>query len=47
MNNNYVCRKCKHVWISRTEKPQQCPRCKRYDWNVSLKELKGEQNKNE
>ena len=24
---------CGHEWISRVERPECCPRCKRYDWD--------------
>lgn len=27
------CDLCKYEWESRVDKPAQCPRCKRYDWN--------------
>lgn len=27
-----LCRKCGHLWTPRAQKPQACPRCKRYDW---------------
>jgi len=40
MVNNLTCKKCGHFWVSRKEHPQQCPRCKRYDWNISIKDLK-------
>ena len=29
----YICKLCKYNWDSRVEKPAQCPRCKRYDWD--------------
>ena len=32
------CLKCGHEWFSRTDKPLQCPRCKRYDWNKKKEE---------
>ena len=28
------CLLCKNEWYSRIEKPKECPRCKRYDWNT-------------
>lgn len=24
------CKKCKHEWIPRVDKPKQCPKCKNY-----------------
>jgi len=29
----FKCNICNYEWESRVEKPAQCPRCKRYDWN--------------
>jgi hypothetical protein len=29
-----VCEICRHGWLSKLERPQSCPRCKRYDWDV-------------
>lgn len=34
MKNN-ICSKCGHEWMSRVQKPLQCPKCKRYDWNTT------------
>ena len=28
------CNKCGYQWKGLVENPKQCPRCKRYDWNV-------------
>jgi len=28
------CRQCGKEWLPRVEKPEQCPRCKRYDWEL-------------
>jgi len=38
--NKNNCKKCKHTWIARIEKPQQCPRCKSYEWELTMTELK-------
>ena len=27
------CKRCGHEWLSRVEKPRQCPRCRSYRWN--------------
>lgn len=37
------CLKCGFEWMSRVEKPKQCPRCKQYGWNKNLdeQEVKG------
>ncbi len=32
MEQEKICKLCKHKWISRKKNPVQCPRCKRYDW---------------
>jgi len=34
------CFQCQYEWESRKEIPKQCPRCKRYDWDVLKKEVK-------
>ena len=26
------CKHCNYEWDARVEKPKQCPRCKRYNW---------------
>ena len=40
---NYKCKRCNYEWESRVERPAQCPRCKRYDWDKdSLNTSKGE-----
>jgi hypothetical protein len=32
----YNCKLCKHKWIRRLNfKPKCCPKCKRYDWEIS------------
>lgn len=31
--DNKRCLRCKHIWISRTQDPVMCPRCKSYKWN--------------
>ena len=36
---NYKCKLCKYEWFSRIEeKPKQCPKCKRYDWDINKKD---------
>lgn len=32
----HQCRResCKYSWESNLENPKQCPKCKRYDWNI-------------
>jgi predicted Zn-ribbon and HTH transcriptional regulator len=30
---NFKCKVCDYEWESRVDKPAQCPRCKRYDWD--------------
>ena len=35
---NYKCKICNYGWKSRVEKPAQCPRCKRYDWDKDTKD---------
>jgi len=33
------CIKCYHEWTKRVQDPEQCPKCKRYDWKlVEVKE---------
>ena len=34
------CKLCGYEWFVRTEKPKQCPKCKRYDWKEVDKEEK-------
>ena len=34
------CKKCGHVWNKRIDLPQQCPRCKSYEWQLSMEELR-------
>ncbi len=37
------CLRCNHTWISRTDDPVMCPKCKRHDWkkqNESEEEMK-------
>lgn len=29
MFNEQKCKKCNYVWFARTEKPRQCPNCKK------------------
>lgn len=31
-----VCQKCGHIWITRTESPKICPKCKLKDWNIKI-----------
>lgn len=31
--NEFTCLKCSHVWTSTKSHPQQCPVCKRKDWD--------------
>ena len=31
------CKLCGYEWESRTDKPKQCPKCKRYDWDKDRK----------
>ena len=28
------CNLCNYEWEAREDKPKQCPRCKRYDYNI-------------
>ena len=37
------CKKCFHEWIPRTEKPQRCPRCGK--WQQPKKSEKKNENK--
>lgn len=30
----YKCKKCNYEWDALVKKPKQCPRCKRYDYNM-------------
>lgn len=30
----HKCKVCKYEWDSRVRKPKQCPKCKRYDYQV-------------
>jgi Zn finger protein HypA/HybF involved in hydrogenase expression len=32
---NFICRKCGHSWIPRTQKPIKCPKCTSPNWRVS------------
>jgi len=32
MTNKKECKQCDWKWEARKEKPAQCPKCKRYDW---------------
>ena len=42
MNNKKTCPMCKYQWISRKEKPKECPRCKRrFDYIRNDNVLKG------
>lgn len=34
------CNNCGHEWISRIEKPKACPKCKRYDYQDVVVEVK-------
>ena len=36
-NHKCLLTKCGYEWVSKKEKPKQCPRCKRYDWNDTKK----------
>ncbi len=45
--NRYHCYNCNHQWTSRVEKPQECPKCKRYfqfseryDWDKDAADKK-------
>jgi len=29
----YKCLLCGHTWVPRVGNPQECPNCKRRDWN--------------
>jgi len=43
---NCKCKQCGYFWVSYKENPKQCPRCKRYDWNMKNKaKLKEEKSK--
>ncbi|MFA5379972.1 MAG: hypothetical protein WC455_29700 [Dehalococcoidia bacterium] len=33
-----TCRRCGATWTPRVDKPIQCPRCKRVDWDKTRKE---------
>lgn len=38
-----LCLRCGHKWLPRSVKrPEVCPHCKRYDWDVAPKEVKDE-----
>jgi rubrerythrin len=40
----YTCEKCGHIWIPRIlERPVQCPKCKRTDWDKPSNENNGKQ----
>jgi predicted Zn-ribbon and HTH transcriptional regulator len=28
-----VCSLCNHSWFTKLDRPSECPRCKRYDWD--------------
>jgi Zn finger protein HypA/HybF involved in hydrogenase expression len=43
---NCKCKKCGHFWVSQKGDPQQCPRCKRYDWKIDLGKLRKLDRKN-
>jgi DNA-directed RNA polymerase subunit RPC12/RpoP len=30
----YECKKCNHKWIPRKERPESCPRCKSFLWDI-------------
>lgn len=30
----HKCRACGYEWEARVRKPKQCPRCKRYDYQI-------------
>lgn len=32
-----TCKQCGYVWLSKLDKPKQCPRCKRYDYDKEEK----------
>lgn len=35
MTNCITCKQCGYLWEARgEEEPKQCPRCKRYDYNI-------------
>ncbi len=42
----HKCKICKYEWIARVRKPKQCPKCKRYDWEIII-ELKKREKQNE
>lgn len=42
------CKLCKHEWFSRTNnKPIECPKCKRYDWDSEASAERTEEIHNE
>lgn len=36
MDKQKQCKKCGWKWEARKKDPAQCPRCKRYDWDILL-----------
>jgi len=32
------CKRCGYSWITRTNSPRCCPKCKSYDWDKPKKE---------
>ena len=36
MNKQQECDLCGHKWEARTEKPLQCPKCKRYNYDKKI-----------
>ena len=36
--DEFECKRCGHVWISRVDNPVQCPGCKNTLWNEERKE---------
>ena len=36
------CKRCDYRWYSRVVNPQQCPKCKRYDFNKDIAQTKNE-----
>jgi len=35
----HKCIQCGYEWEGRIVNPKQCPRCKRYDWNMNIEQI--------
>ncbi len=40
------CKRCGWSWFPRVDDPTSCPKCKRYDWNVDVKDMHKNADKN-